>query len=123
MTRQRVWQLKNPHKLPTKTAKKNYDRRYHLAKKYGITEAWYRLLLQYQGHGCAICSKKIAKTRSGRLHIDHDHETFNVRGLLCGPCNLGLGCFQDSPFLLQMAWAYLTISKEVKDGIRITRSA
>jgi hypothetical protein len=31
------------------------------------------------------------------LHIDHDHVTGNVRGVLCQPCNTSLGKLQEDP--------------------------
>lgn len=44
----------------------------------------YERMLEAQGGGCAICETK-PKTR--RLHVDHDHRTGRVRGLLCFRCN------------------------------------
>jgi hypothetical protein len=41
-------------------------------------------LLALQGGGCAICG---AKPGTRRLHIDHDHRTMTLRGLLCHRCN------------------------------------
>ena len=46
----------------------------------GLPLAEYDALLAAQGGGCAICGNP-PKTR--RLHVDHDHKTGEVRGLLC----------------------------------------
>jgi hypothetical protein len=41
------------------------------------------------------------------LHVDHDHKTGLIRGLLCTQCNPGIGYFQDSIERLQLAIKYL----------------
>jgi len=56
-----------------------------------------------QGGVCAICMKPISKS----AHRDHCHKSGEWRGLLCGPCNTGLGMFGDDPDTLSRAWAYL----------------
>jgi hypothetical protein len=59
---------------------------------------------------CEICGASETVTRSGRvrrLTIDHNHETGEIRGILCSRCNTGLGMFRDSPDLLRAATAYL----------------
>ncbi|MBE7189396.1 endonuclease VII domain-containing protein, partial [Jatrophihabitans endophyticus] len=51
---------------------------------------------------CAICLEAPA------AHVDHDHETGRVRGLLCFNCNGALGQFRDRPDLMSRAAIYLT---------------
>lgn len=77
---------------------------------YGITNEQYQEKLEAQDYSCAICgSKHQANTKNGKktLHIDHDHLTGNVRGLLCRECNLALGHMKDSTNLLLRAIKYL----------------
>lgn len=62
-------------------------------------------LLAAQGGACAICGGP--PLGKGVYHLDHDHETGNVRGLLCHACNTSLGGFRDDPELLRKAIAYL----------------
>lgn len=64
------------------------DRGYDLKRKYGITIEQYDAMLLAQGGLCAIC--KTLSTHKKRMHVDHDHETGQVRGLLCSPCNTAL---------------------------------
>ncbi len=63
----------------------------------------YQLMLNEQQGRCAIC-QNLAK---GKLVIDHDHSSGEVRGLLCPSCNLGLGHFFDNPSFLRRAIEYL----------------
>lgn len=51
--------------------------------------------------GCEICGSE------NNLHIDHNHGTGEVRGVLCNNCNRALGMFQDDPHLLLDAAHYL----------------
>lgn len=74
--------------------------------KYGIHYGTYAEMLATQGGGCAICGAPEPKDKS--LHVDHDHRTGTVRGLLCDLCNRGLGYFADSPLRLAAASRYLT---------------
>lgn len=67
-------------------------------KTYGITEAQYWAIYEFQGGRCALCQFATGKAR--RLAVDHDHELAKthdhpveqgcalcVRGLLCKRCN------------------------------------
>ena len=77
---------------------------YNLQKAYGISSEQYQEKLKYQNYGCAICKKK---QTTKALAVDHCHTTGKIRSLLCGPCNTGLGQFQDNPDLLLKAAEYL----------------
>ena len=73
-------------------------------RKYGITIDDYDRILKEQGGGCNICGRPPKKRR---LHVDHNHITGKVRGLLCMKCNRGLSWFNDSPELLREAARYV----------------
>jgi len=73
---------------------------------YGLTHDEYERLLCAQGGCCAICLTHLAD-RPRRPHVDHDHATGRVRGLLCHACNVGIGQLGDDPRRLVAAIAYL----------------
>lgn len=58
----------------------------HRCKRYGIDVTTYEEMLAEQGNCCAICGAEKPGGK-GAWHIDHDHETGTVRGLLCMHCN------------------------------------
>lgn len=75
-------------------------------KKYGITIADYNAILEEQDGKCAICGTSDPRGQ-GVFHIDHNHVTGKVRGLLCCDCNTGIGSLKDSPEVLLSALNYL----------------
>lgn len=79
----------------------------NIKSKFGITPAQYEALLAAQGGRCAVCGASVGAAHQKRLHVDHDHRTGVIRGLLCGQCNNGIGRFGDNPELLRAAAAYL----------------
>jgi hypothetical protein len=100
----REWQRNRP--------KLQYSYRRWLLKRYGLTPAAYESLLESQGGGCAICGSVESRTpQTTRMPVDHDHGTGAVRGILCGPCNRGLGFFGDDVNRLLQAVEYLRKSK------------
>lgn len=58
---------------------------------------------------CVICGA------SGKLVVDHDHATGEIRGMLCNHCNRGLGHFRDDPQLLEFARMYLLASADAPE--------
>jgi|SRR5690606_5531818 len=92
------------------------DREYVLQKNtrmYGKTPEWYREQFRKQGGVCAICQRP--EPQNKYLCIDHDHACCPpggscgacVRGLICSPCNRGLGNLGDSLESLRRAVQYL----------------
>lgn len=73
--------------------------------KFGIL-TWEQLALDaLSGNECAICTGP--DPHRAVLHTDHCHSTGLVRGLLCGPCNRGLGACDDEITTLMNAAMYL----------------
>ena len=88
----------------------------HLRDKYDISSDRFDEMLAEQGGGCGICGATEPGGNGNTFHVDHDHATGKVRGLLCSKCNPGLGCFDDDPDLLQNAIEYLNRHKELREA-------
>ena len=85
----------------TRSYCKDCGKKYNDYTKYKLTAKDKAAMLHAQGGLCAICGS------SGRLVVDHDHDSGSVRGLLCSGCNAGLGLLGDSAEGLQSALTYL----------------
>lgn len=75
-------------------------------RRYGITEATYQAMWTAVDGHCPICTKPFSSNRLAC--IDHDHETGQVRGLLCTACNYFIGETHDDAAKLRRAADYLT---------------
>ena len=95
------WDRDNPERI----------RERRLRNKYGIPLEEFDALLASQGGGCGICGKTEPGGFANQWHVDHDHETGEVRGLLCMTCNTGCGMFGDDPECMEKAIAYLRRSR------------
>lgn len=73
----------------------------HLKRSYGVTEEERDLMIAAQGGLCGICQEAPPE------HVDHDHQTGKVRGVLCFSCNAALGQFKDRPDVIRRAAAYV----------------
>ena len=72
-----------------------------LRQRYGLTIGQVLQMAEAQGNTCPLCSQhfpseNILAHRGNALVVDHDHQTDEVRGLLCRACNVLLGRFGDS---------------------------
>lgn len=101
------WRERNPEKVKESKRKRA---RTEVLRRHGLTESRYAEMLVEQNGCCAICSVPPVEEV---LHVDHDHETGEVRGLLCRPCNTALGLMQDIPERLIAAAGYLIQKKEM----------
>jgi len=84
----------------------------HLKNKFGLTIEDYMSMFNKQSGQCIICGVKPEEytgtsKKHKTLHVDHDHITNKVRGLLCHDCNVGLGSFRDNIQNLANAMSYL----------------
>ena len=77
-----------------------------LKRKYGMSLADYNQMLATQNGKCKICGRVLKEGKG--THVDHNHTTGNVRGLLCHNCNLILGYAHDNDATLIRAAKYLT---------------
>lgn len=79
------------HREYNKNKRKDRDDREASWRHIGIdltVEEYDEMLLEQEGV-CWICKRAPKSNR--RLSVDHDHDTGQVRGLLCTKCNTTLG--------------------------------
>lgn len=67
---------------------------------------------------CIICKVPEIECNEA-LHLDHCHETGELRGFLCSKCNMGLGLFRDCPDLLDAAKEYLILNQTTLGALAI----
>jgi len=80
-------------------------RKWNLSSRYGLTEGDFDKLLLDQGNKCKLCGCELVK-----YHIDHDHATGGVRGILCHQCNIRIGGWDDAEWRSK-AMEYLKLCK------------
>jgi hypothetical protein len=87
------------------------NRTWKLRRVYGLTAEQYQGMLVSQNNCCAICKKPfgLEGTKQGP-HVDHDHSSKFVRGLLCGKCNSFIGLADEDIERLQSAIDYIVLN-------------
>jgi hypothetical protein len=116
----RAWRLANQEKIKASRAAHRVRAKMQKRKRqYGIDRDQYLMMEKVQNGLCKICG-----VRPKELYVDHDHVTKKVRGLLCHPCNIGIGMLKDDPRRIKNALNYLTSSEDydhqsaVSDALR-----
>jgi hypothetical protein len=111
-------------KVQARVYKKEYNKRPEVIKKRQTyrkgkassrnkqIQLTYSQLFEWQGGVCAICRKpEMIKDQSGNIRclaLDHNHETGEIRGLLCFKCNTNLALLENESFV-NAAQAYLNL--------------
>lgn len=117
--RKEKWRRENPEAYLKKQREYARKQRQHVfvdgvkvpgkpkLNEYNLTQDHYIELHKSQKGSCAICYTDLNELKSNDIHIDHNHSTGAVRGILCRFCNNGLGMFRDSAKALRSAIDYL----------------
>ena len=95
-----------PHTRHCKLCRRDYDWQY----KYGLSPEQYMEMQQKQKNKCKICGKELGVDEY--LHVDHNKETGEIRGLLCGQCNRAIGLFHEDIEIIKKAVEYLEANKQ-----------
>jgi hypothetical protein len=90
------------------------------AEALGISEKEVAKLAQQKT--CEISGDAFDGSGHGKQHIDHNHTTGEIRGVVTGRSNLGLSHFKDDPEVITNAAEYLIDRDASKKPIRISGS-
>ena len=97
-----------PCYLQTIRKTKEEYREKNLRQLYRIGHEDYERMLADQGGTCIACPATPESQRHGRLHVDHNHETGEVRGLLCHNCNTAIGLLKEDVARFAALTTYLS---------------
>lgn len=77
-----------------------------LQRNYGIDLETYNEMFRKQEGKCATCSTHQSELKRS-LCVDHDHETSEIRGLLCDSCNRSIGLLKENLKTISNVIVYL----------------
>lgn len=98
-----AWHARNADSMRARW--RDYSANRRRSPAHGLTRAQVAALLHSQGGRCAICR---ADAPGGpHWHCDHNHNNGRVRAVLCHKCNVGIGCFKESPDHMRAALTYI----------------
>jgi hypothetical protein len=105
MVYKRYYNREQYHKFYLKYKDKDRNRR--LFKTYGLTTEDWNKLLESQNYSCAICKRDLKQEITKHIHVDHNHETGKVRGMLCHQCNAAIGLLREDKDIILSSLNYL----------------
>ena len=84
-------------------------KRYHYLRKYKISREEIRKIAEFFGMKCGICLSEFRELGKGKpwMTVDHNHETGEIRGIICNRCNVGIGLFLENPIFMRNAALYI----------------
>jgi len=112
----KVYHLKNRDLILEKQKKhylthENLYKEYHYKKAYGVNIDFLLDMLKKQNGQCAIClheiSMDVKRTDESRAFVDHNHQSGQLRKLLCRHCNSAIGNFKEDLSVMNNAVNYL----------------
>ena len=105
------------NKTPKRIA---YDKAKSRRIKYGVADEWVQERLELQKGICPVCESDLHDPALKKgFSIDHDHDTGEVRGILCHRCNAGIGHLLDDPHVLKNAYVYLNLATQSNELTRL----
>jgi len=105
-----AWRARNPEKVAaSRKVAAPRQARWHKEARYGLTRADFEGMLGRQHGRCLGCNS--ALTPGKGTHVDHDHATGKVRGLLCPNCNFTVGHAKESRATMYQLAAYLELDR------------
>lgn len=72
-----------------------YRRNYNCMRAHGITLKQKEEMILNQDNKCLICEIDLRQLNTKKVHVDHDHKTNKIRGILCHYCNTALGFLEE----------------------------
>jgi hypothetical protein len=107
-----AWRRENPERFREYQAEyrsrpenKRKMRDLYYRRTFGITADDFDRMLAEQSGACAICGER--PEVEARMHVDHEHATGRIRGILCSRCNHAIGLLREDVALFERAVRYL----------------
>lgn len=89
---------------------REYRKNYQLKRYFGITLEQYKGILDKQDNKCPICFRPSSDFER-HMPVDHSHVTGEIRGIVCGNCNVSVIRHFIDPEVYERAKVYLKNSK------------